>query len=460
MPPPAGALEAGQPELYIQESIARRWEREVKAASRVLMFSPYVTDPCAADVLLAGGGRVELYTLFSARNFATGASSLDAVERLLFCGVEVYHLPRLHAKLLLVPGRFVSLGSQNLTRSGHGRNREASVVLHDPSSVRSAEEKIVAWLADGQRITPLQILKMRAELPAVRTALRETRRMVDAAEGRVWNSQEEREWAARRQWESEARDREEERRFMREEEKWVRRQAQERAHPPSDAAPRDFIDGIVTLCADRRNRANGSYRIHVHTLLRKGDGSHLKWMVGGGAVELNRGWYCPCFLESDGRLGWCRVHESRITFTEFERRGFGEIQLDGKTLRVWFHARRGGAALQGCNLAVRFVNPFGNWLELACRFDPQKGIEAFDDSIREVPIAKSYVPNSGLAKAVNDPATGIAARLLEMLVEPFRDDRTPPGVEADEFFGPTGTKLRAGLVPVQDRHFLVFRRQP
>src|SRR5207302_672891 len=89
MTPAGRAGHDAKPELYVGSSVAPRWQQEIGDAARAVLISPYVTSPCAADVLLAAAGRVELYTVFSARNFASGASSLDALAELLEKGVEV-----------------------------------------------------------------------------------------------------------------------------------------------------------------------------------------------------------------------------------------------------------------------------------------------------------------------------------------------------------------------------------
>jgi hypothetical protein len=110
-----------RPRLYLKSRIGSRLEREIQSGNRSLFFSPYVTGSCADRVLLvAGGGDVELYTVFTAEDFACGASSLRCLQRLIEGGVKVYHLPDLHAKMLLVPGQVVTIGSQNLTNGGLG----------------------------------------------------------------------------------------------------------------------------------------------------------------------------------------------------------------------------------------------------------------------------------------------------------------------------------------------------
>src|SRR5262249_16925224 len=135
---------AARPKLYIAARIYPRWRREAKMGKMVLAFSPFVTPPCAARILLSSFGQLELYTVVSAENFATGASSLGLLKKLLDNQVPIYHLHDLHAKILLVPGHAVTVGSQNMTQAGK-RNREANIVLSDPESIARVEKEVGQW---------------------------------------------------------------------------------------------------------------------------------------------------------------------------------------------------------------------------------------------------------------------------------------------------------------------------
>ena len=100
-------------------SIVRRLKREVRGCPKhVLFLSPYLTSHTAETVISGATSEdAEIYTTFSAENFAVGASSLRTVRRILESGFDVYHLPRLHAKVVLT-NEFASVGSQNLTAGG------------------------------------------------------------------------------------------------------------------------------------------------------------------------------------------------------------------------------------------------------------------------------------------------------------------------------------------------------
>jgi phosphatidylserine/phosphatidylglycerophosphate/cardiolipin synthase-like enzyme len=67
-------------------------------------------------------------------------------------GCKLYHLPRLHAKIIISPGRFATIGSQNLTRNGV-KNKEASVITFDNNEVKKIEDLLNKWIYQRRSIT-------------------------------------------------------------------------------------------------------------------------------------------------------------------------------------------------------------------------------------------------------------------------------------------------------------------
>ena len=160
--------------LYIQRSLLRRWVLEAKSGGKLMVFSPYVSPPCVTKVLLSAAGKdVELYTVFSAANFAGGASSLGVIKKLLDHQVKIYHLSGLHAKMLIVPGRVVTIGSQNMTSAGL-MNLESNVVLTGADFTREVEDEVRPWLGMRRLVTYEMIEEMKE-------AIRKLRQEFDAA---------------------------------------------------------------------------------------------------------------------------------------------------------------------------------------------------------------------------------------------------------------------------------------
>ena len=103
--------------LYLLSFLARCKKEIAKADVPVLFFSPYLTSRAAERVLLSVKDKkhFELYTLFYTMYFASVASSIRTLRRLYDSFIQLFELPYLHAKMLLLKGLFSSICSQNLT---------------------------------------------------------------------------------------------------------------------------------------------------------------------------------------------------------------------------------------------------------------------------------------------------------------------------------------------------------
>ena len=161
---------------YYLRSIDRRWKKELeKASGMVLVFSPYLTSSTAESVLKnVKSESCEIYTRFSLEDFAAGSSSLETLKHLAVRGFKLYKLPKLHAKMIIVPGVFASIGSQNLTVNGR-RNREASVVIEDPKEVMKIEKMAEDWLSGRRPITYEMITDLEELLPPLQRKFKELR---------------------------------------------------------------------------------------------------------------------------------------------------------------------------------------------------------------------------------------------------------------------------------------------
>lgn len=179
---------------YYLKSIDRRWKKEVRQATeKVIILSPYLTSETAELVLgnLELTEACEIYTVFSVKNFVSGASSLKTLKLLYQRGYKLYHLSRLHAKMIIIPQNFVSIGSQNLTQNGV-RNKEASVVICNPQEVAKIQNKLEAWISKGQPISKAMIDEIEKNLLALRRKFCSLQREFDNLENEIWNNEEKR----------------------------------------------------------------------------------------------------------------------------------------------------------------------------------------------------------------------------------------------------------------------------
>jgi hypothetical protein len=133
---------------FLAADIYPKWKRRVaRATESVRIYSPYL-DRLAVDLLgnaALGPGSVAVVTDLSPESGPFGyRSQLLAIRRLISSGIEVRSLPRLHAKVLLIDGQQVTLGSQNFT--GYARkSRETSVAADADLSASTLVRTLNEW---------------------------------------------------------------------------------------------------------------------------------------------------------------------------------------------------------------------------------------------------------------------------------------------------------------------------
>jgi hypothetical protein len=182
-------------DIYLSD-VSRRWRKAVEGSDRVLVLSPYLTSKTAEAILEATlGEHCEVYTVFQAENFVSGASSIHTLMKLQRHGCALYDLPDLHAKIILVPGHFASIGSQNVTRRGR-QNKEATSIFTAEETELAISEMVEPWLEERLPITTEMIDEINLALHPLMAAMRKVQKACKALDEKVW--EEERLRAAKR----------------------------------------------------------------------------------------------------------------------------------------------------------------------------------------------------------------------------------------------------------------------
>jgi phosphatidylserine/phosphatidylglycerophosphate/cardiolipin synthase-like enzyme len=175
-------------------SVDQLWQEELARASvnalKVIICSPYLTSPTADAVISsAPAERCEIYTRFSVEDFAAGSSSIRTLKDLLKKGYKLFSIGDLHAKIVLVSGCFVSIGSQNLTAQGI-RNKEATAISKDPDIVAQVEALLQSWITQGREITLDIITDLESKLPRLAKRFDAFRKVAQQIESQVQQEEE------------------------------------------------------------------------------------------------------------------------------------------------------------------------------------------------------------------------------------------------------------------------------
>ncbi|MFM0367575.1 phospholipase D-like domain-containing protein [Paraburkholderia sediminicola] len=137
------------------------WKKAVKQCQGdILVFSPYLTSGVAESMMI-DGTKAQVHTVFDVENFASGASSLRTLRALIKTGHELYHVPGLHAKVVLDRRGFVSIGSQNITKGGL-RNRGVSATFHTDDAAGDVFKRVGPRMKERVPITAEMINEMEA----------------------------------------------------------------------------------------------------------------------------------------------------------------------------------------------------------------------------------------------------------------------------------------------------------
>lgn len=300
------------------DALSKRWVAAIEAAAEVVAFSPYITDSDVIDAFKAKGAACTLYTVATAEVYASRGSTLSCLQGLIAAGVHLFHIERLHAKLLLVSGKIVTIGSQNMTGGGT-RNREATVIFEDPKQLKVARRGIKNWRRAGKPITDEFLRRLEEDVErlrpdykrwekAVRKVIRERRK-----EERQ-RRREEREEKVRQKAEAERLEAE---RIEKENAQNRRTTHRFRHSPPSRTTIQRFASQIIWGALHRGAEPTlDSPRVAS----RNGDNaSFLMWTVDGQDDPLKKGRWYPCYSLDTGRWGYARVYMTCISFVRYDQ---------------------------------------------------------------------------------------------------------------------------------------------
>ena len=117
-----------------------------EATNSIKIVSPFITK-YMGNILVACKKQspdldAKIITRFYREDFIQGVSGIDALRKLNDCGVKIYALQDLHAKLYLFDDNSALIGSANFTSGGFKSNHELSLCIIDEPD---ANDSLVAY---------------------------------------------------------------------------------------------------------------------------------------------------------------------------------------------------------------------------------------------------------------------------------------------------------------------------
>lgn len=405
------------------KNIVPRWARVLRDAQRPVVLFPYLTSGVAESVL-GTSTRIDVYTRFDAELFASGGSSITTVRALVEAGHRLFDLPDLHAKLVLVPGVFASIGSQNLTRRSE-RNLELSAAFVKPHNVDAIEKIVATWILERQPITLAMIRDMEKRVAQLRdgyATMREKARQANM-------------WVA------------------------ARKEARQTRRDEKKAAHREMLLDIrraVTNGTESNKpvRATVSWRGTRKTLMSARYTRLTEWQIQRHTLRLEPTKRYLCVIRDLGKLGWARVCQTRITFVAGGLGTSRSIPIQGKYFKLYFKTDVDVALRTGINLQITVRNEEGDDL---CLVHTAFGLHRLQArSITRCTGGGASASEKDEASAyIRAHEKAFSQAVTARMTRPFKYSAKLLGDEADEFFGELGTKFDIRVVLIGEMPILV-----
>ena len=411
--------------------LTRRWQSGLIGGSPSRIFSPFVTSNTAERVLDYIEGHCELYTVFSPDNFVTGASSIGCLRRLARAGCHIYHVEGLHAKVTLGGPEFATIGSQNLTAGGE-QHKEMNVVLSSTDQVSTIASAVKPWIAERVRVTLEDIELMEKLIRPYRRKFLALTHELEGEEFQIADIQEARAASLRN--------------------KRVAKLQRALRDPQSQESDSKY--GQVKW-VDTNYGANSNC-----TLLADAGFDLTWWHIKGESVYLDRLNRYLCLNERDGRIGWGRIGETRITKFGLNVSSRGAIMTcKGMHFQIDMNANPSidSSSPQNVEIVLKDVSS-GERLRLHCWFSVSDlEILPFSRLDEEGTLSLSM---RRLERALAQDSKVVRSRLRQLILKPFRYENNLIGQEADDFFGGVGTRWRLRLIVRDQTKFLVASPSP
>ncbi|ESE42057.1 phospholipase D-like domain-containing protein [Shewanella decolorationis] len=421
-------------ELFFR-NVTRRWQNELKKATSVEIYSPYITSSTAETVTSSlSSGQCDIYTLFSAELFINLSSSIQTLITLKKRGFELYALPSLHAKCVIVPNEFASIGSQNLTRKGT-KNLEATAVFTNQTAVNRVCVEVSKW-KEHRKPLSLDVLKdMQKQVKPHLQQYQQIKTEANRIDEEVIKKERARELAIAEQLAAQKR--------------YYKRLSKLASSIKNINKSQRSISGRVKyLPTDFLNATNSFVANDTRN-------SFVTWNVENKKITLARTYRYLCLLKKTGKIGWARVVKSRITYFEKSIAWHNPIAILGYSCIVTFEANWNLEADSSYNVTVEIK--LADHIGLIRLYAWFGGNELIINNIDTPGWSKnSKKQHEDLLVMLRERPQEASNILLSNLLKPFRYVKNLTGVQANNFFPSTTSNYIMYLANYLDHPFLII----
>jgi HKD family nuclease len=109
---------------------------EIDNADNIRIISPFIKEEIIKGLFdQVDFSKLEIITRFSLADFASGVSSIEALEYCIHKGASVYGVKRLHSKVYLFDKKSAIISSANLTSGGLKNNFECGILINEDTTL-------------------------------------------------------------------------------------------------------------------------------------------------------------------------------------------------------------------------------------------------------------------------------------------------------------------------------------
>ncbi len=152
------------------ETLQRGWNKNLNdifqsAEKELTVSSPYISDK-GAEFLLKNvsdnfrkNGTLRFVTDLSPRNIYQGSTDPKSFQTLFnsINSIQIFHLPRLHAKVYISDSKKAIITSGNLTAGGLYNNFEYGVYISEIEKIETVKNDLLSYANLGATITSIEI---------------------------------------------------------------------------------------------------------------------------------------------------------------------------------------------------------------------------------------------------------------------------------------------------------------
>lgn len=422
-------------EVYFNKNIVKRWKKECSKYNNIIIFSPYITSR-TAEVVTEHVSNCIIYTLFDSEVFITQSSSINTLIKMKKRGFDLYSIEGLHAKLVLIDNKYITIGSQNLTNNGC-RNIEGTIFTDDRKIIGKVKNVISELVQKREKITIEMLEDMKSSIIPLVKDFNQLKKKFTDIDVNIGKNKLKRE--------IQKKEREKLRKIAHKKEN-VRKISEITTTLIKYEKSKKDVYGRAKLLKNSQNTSTFSFKPIHNTDL-------TNWVFKSNRVVLiwlNR---YLCLMSETGKLAWVRVAKTRFTYFSQGVVLHKEYFFKNQPFKIEFRAIWNLTTDSKYNLKIT-IKPSES--EFSIKYNAWFNIKSLKVDLieqNEFDFQKIF-----FEKIIDQNKSEFKEELRNILLASFRYGNNLTGVNANRYFGDVSKVFKLSLYDINDKALLVFNK--